>query len=344
MKKSLFYLFAILFMAGTVTACSSSDNDKDENSLKVSVAALSFESVAGEQTFDITSNVEWAVNSDQEWCVVTPTSGKNEVTVKVTENRGAAERTAKISIVGKGVAAKEVKVTQKTGEVVPVEGPIVGEWKLMPSDMVNSNYSIILSAERKEGVSDDDYSIVLPGFFDEPYELESAVSMGAMFGSMKLAPMVQSITFKENGQIVANYFDIDAEGSPVGDVKTSPEGLMSYILSGDNKSLKVTPNAEAIIAKMKEDGTGNDMVYGILREYLKGDFDLESNFTNTNQSVAISTNVLPLLLANIDTILNAVKDLPLEGALGDMVKSVVEQIPALLNNTKEFRLGLNLVK
>ena len=115
MKKSLFYLFAILFMAGTVTACSSSDNDKDENSLKVSVAALSFESVAGEQTFDITSNVEWAVNSDQEWCVVTPTSGKNEVTVKVTENRGASERNSKMAIVGKGIAAKDVKVTQKTG-------------------------------------------------------------------------------------------------------------------------------------------------------------------------------------------------------------------------------------
>lgn len=35
MKKSLFYLFAILFMAGTVTACSSSDDDKDVVSVDI---------------------------------------------------------------------------------------------------------------------------------------------------------------------------------------------------------------------------------------------------------------------------------------------------------------------
>ena len=255
MKKNLFYLFAILFVASTVTACSSSD--KDEN-------------------------------------------------------------------------------------LVEIDSEIVGEWSLFKS--TKDKYPVILKAQPKEGVTDDEYSLVVPGFIEEPYLFSNAMSMGAMMGSHKLAPMLEAIEFRKNGEIVAKYLDINSDGKPVGEVKTSPEGLMKYSVNEKKSVIIVTPNAANIIEKMKSDGTGNDMIYGLINQYLKGSFQLSYNLSDNNSAVAITVDLLDFSKANIYKIAELVSKAEIEEPLKQVAISIVEQMPKILDLTDVLEAGLNLVK
>ena len=68
--------------------------------ISLDTSTMEFTSSSGEQTFKITANTSWAVSSDQTWCSVSPTSGKNSgsVTVKVSENTQTSARTATITV------------------------------------------------------------------------------------------------------------------------------------------------------------------------------------------------------------------------------------------------------
>ena len=68
--------------------------------ISLDTSTMEFTSSSGEQTFKITANTSWTVSSDQTWCSVSPTSGKNSgsVTVKVSENTQTSARTATITV------------------------------------------------------------------------------------------------------------------------------------------------------------------------------------------------------------------------------------------------------
>ncbi|MES2654149.1 MAG: BACON domain-containing carbohydrate-binding protein [Bacteroidota bacterium] len=67
------------------------------------------------QTFDISSNVDWTVSSNQSW--LTPNinngTGNSKVTLFVTANSSANSRTATITVKGKDLPLKTIAVTQK---------------------------------------------------------------------------------------------------------------------------------------------------------------------------------------------------------------------------------------
>lgn len=68
---------------------------------------------AGETDFAVSSNVDWTVSSDASWCTATLSgSGDDTIFVSFTENALAADRTARITVSGNGVASREVTVTQ----------------------------------------------------------------------------------------------------------------------------------------------------------------------------------------------------------------------------------------
>ena len=68
--------------------------------ISLDTSTMEFTSSSGEQAFKITANTSWTVSSDQTWCSVSPTSGKNSgsVTVKVSENTQTSARTATITV------------------------------------------------------------------------------------------------------------------------------------------------------------------------------------------------------------------------------------------------------
>ncbi len=74
---------------------------------------MEFSAESGSKAFNIKSNTSWTVSSNQTWCSVSPTSGKNSgsVTVKVSENTQTSARTATVTVKSE-IGILTVKVTQ----------------------------------------------------------------------------------------------------------------------------------------------------------------------------------------------------------------------------------------
>lgn len=86
--------------------------------LKLNKNDLSFTEAGGSETFSITSNTSWSIASDQEWCMVSSSSGSNNatVTVNVSENTSTDQRSATITVRA-GNIQQTIAVTQLGAKV-----------------------------------------------------------------------------------------------------------------------------------------------------------------------------------------------------------------------------------
>lgn len=84
--------------------------------LRVSETNLDLDWQSGSSnTFDITSNTNWSVSSNQSWCVVDKSSGKGKSTISIhanSDNLGMDARVATLTISGQGAGNQSIKVTQ----------------------------------------------------------------------------------------------------------------------------------------------------------------------------------------------------------------------------------------
>ena len=85
-----------------------------EKYVRASVESLSFTSPAGSLSFTISSNTSWSIKSDQEWCMVSSSSGSNNatLTVNVSENTSTSSRSATITISSTDAGSVKVSITQ----------------------------------------------------------------------------------------------------------------------------------------------------------------------------------------------------------------------------------------
>jgi hypothetical protein len=86
--------------------------------LTVSTNALTIASAANsKKTFDIASNISWAISSSQSWLTASKTSGAGNATITLSAvaNTSATKRTASVSVSGTGVTAQTITVTQDAG-------------------------------------------------------------------------------------------------------------------------------------------------------------------------------------------------------------------------------------
>jgi hypothetical protein len=78
--------------------------------LSTSNSEILFSASVSQKTFTVSSDVAWAVSSNQNWCTVT--SLGNRVTVEVDENRSATDRSAIITVAVSDEVKTTVNVTQ----------------------------------------------------------------------------------------------------------------------------------------------------------------------------------------------------------------------------------------
>jgi len=92
------------------------DQDKDNTTLEVSTPTINSSYTAKQHSFNITSNAAWTIVSNQEWCIVQPSSGNGdkEITVSVTENNINSLRIATLTVIC-GRITKKIYVTQSAG-------------------------------------------------------------------------------------------------------------------------------------------------------------------------------------------------------------------------------------
>ena len=96
------------------------DEPVETPKLDVDKEAVAVAAVAGEASFNVTSNQSWVASADQDWVSVNPASGdasEKAVAVKVTaeDNETTDARTATVTVKA-GELTKTVKVTQAPGE------------------------------------------------------------------------------------------------------------------------------------------------------------------------------------------------------------------------------------
>ena len=127
MKKinNVLWLLMVLIMA---TSCKTdlpdfiNDVEVSKGSipeLSLDTSSLNFASGSGSMSFIISSNVSWAISSDQNWCSISLTSGSGDrsITVSVEENTSITVRTAKITVKSE-VGVITVSVTQSGADAV----------------------------------------------------------------------------------------------------------------------------------------------------------------------------------------------------------------------------------
>lgn len=93
----------------------------EEAYFSVNTQSLLFAPDASEQEVEITTNVEWTVVSEAEWCTVTPNSGAESsiITVTVDKNESDVERSTTVTI-STSENTVVIPVVQKCGEVLEI--------------------------------------------------------------------------------------------------------------------------------------------------------------------------------------------------------------------------------
>ncbi len=103
--------------ASKVTSISESVTTYEKNALTLAVSANNltiFAPAGSTKTFDITSNTDWTVTSNQPWLSVEKVIGTGNATITVTAqaNTLITTREATVTVTGTGVTAQTVTVTQ----------------------------------------------------------------------------------------------------------------------------------------------------------------------------------------------------------------------------------------
>lgn len=210
-------LIGMLAVAAAV-ACKQ-DEPVETPKLDVDKEAVAVAAVAGEASFNVTSNQSWVASADQDWVSIAPASGdasEKAVAVKVTaeDNETTDARTATVTVKA-GELTKTVKVTQAAGEgQEPGGDPLPNsEWALVGSfngwDPTSTTYLCIL----------DDQYFVYYGF-----ELEATTEFKFLKGGSWSGTEIGG-----NGLVEPNT--IQPKGGS--NIKVSEAGIYDIYLAAD---------------------------------------------------------------------------------------------------------------
>ncbi|MFI0430246.1 cellulase family glycosylhydrolase [Mariniflexile sp. HMF6888] len=136
MKKTNRKLFAITLMVFALIgfwACSKDNSTEDDTGdlraakgrkiLTVSSSSLHFQEGESSQEISITTNIDaWTISNNANWITLSQTSGiagTTAITVTVSENTDASERSANITISANQFKSQNILVTQANGALYP---------------------------------------------------------------------------------------------------------------------------------------------------------------------------------------------------------------------------------
>lgn len=213
---------------------------------------------------------------------------------------------------------------------------IEGTWKVQDAGFDangNSTGSVVLKWE-----GSDDAAIEIPGLFDEPYPVKDAISMVPMLLNTQLRSVLQDVTFNEKGQISATYKEEadDNDWKVANDYATYQvvnENMITLFLN----TAKITEDIDD--AQEKAMVTSNQFKTGIPVHVSypaanKVKFYVDKDFV---------APIIAMLYAQVNKI-------PTTGIDKDdlakflILKTVVNQLPAIMDKTTKFEAGLELMK
>lgn len=216
---------------------------------------------------------------------------------------------------------------------------IEGTWKVQKAGFDangNPTGSVVLNWE-----GSNDATITIPGFNeDKPYLIKYAINMAPMLLNTQLRSILQDVTFNEKGQISATY----KEEANDKDWKVANDYATYKVVNENMITLFLNT------AKITED-IDNDqekaMVASMLDQFKTG-IPIHVSYPAANK---VYFYVDKDFVAPIITMLYAqVNKIPTTGMDKDdlakfkILKSVIDQLPTIMEKTTKFEAGLELIK
>lgn len=215
---------------------------------------------------------------------------------------------------------------------------IEGTWKVQKAGFDakgNPTGSVVLNWE-----GSNDATITIPGFIDDPYAVKDAIKMAPMLLNSQLSSVLKDVTFNEKGQISATYKEEadDKDWKVANDYATYKvvnENMITLFLN----TAKITEDIDNAQEKA--------MVASMLDQFKTG-IPIHVSYPAANK---VYFYVDKDFVAPIITMLYAqVNKIPTTGMDKDdlakfkILKSVIDQLPTIMEKTTKFEAGLELIK
>lgn len=216
---------------------------------------------------------------------------------------------------------------------------IEGTWKVQ--DAVDENGiptgtgSVVLNWE-----GSDDATITIPGLIDDPYPVKDAISTAPMFLNSLLRSVLQDVTFNEKGQIYATY----KEEADDNDWKVANDYATYKVVNEDMITLFLNT---AKITEDIDDAQEKAMVSSMLDQFKTG-IPVHVSYPAVNKvrfyvDKDFVAPIIAMLYAQVNKIPNTGMDKD-DLEQFEILKTVVNQLPTIMDKTTKFEAGIELMK
>lgn len=342
MKKNLFFVFTMLCALSFFTACSDDDDNKTDDGWKAISATYTAETLkltmGGTEVADQSVKVDASSAEQATITLANLIPGEAEVKIEAKMVKTGESYALEGSntndlrtVSAKGTVGAGVLTLDAT---LKITAPIAGTWKL--AEIAKDESETFVSGpvsmvwEAAEGT--------MLGFLP----VTSIPNIAEGFGSIALVQVLQSVTFQEDGQIVASIskagVDLSKPVTPVWE--TSEPGYASYNVT--DKQILVFLDITKIMGSLKSKAAIDplEQIMALLQNGIPVNYEIASDgVTRVYIDKALVSQIAPLL----PTLAELIGDDALNG-MGQLVKSILKAFPEAMEKTTKFEVGLKLIK
>ena len=344
MKKNLFFVFTMLCALSFFTACSDDDDNKTDDGWKAISATYTAETLkltmGGTEVADQSVKVDASSAEQATITLANLIPGEAEVKIEAKMVKTGESYALEGSntndlrtVSAKGTVGAGVLTLDAT---LKITAPIAGTWKL--AEIAKDESETFVSGpvsmvwEAAEGT--------MLGFLP----VTSIPNIAEDFGSIALVQVLQSVTFQEDGQIVASIFskagvDLSKPVTPVWE--TSEPGYASYNVT--DKQILVFLDITKIMGSLKSKAAIDplEQIMALLQNGIPVNYEIASDGKSARVYIdkALVSQIAPLL----PTLAELIGDDALNG-MGQLVKSILKAFPEAMEKTTKFEVGLKLIK
>lgn len=346
MKKNLFFVFTMLCALSFFTACSDDDDNKTDDGWKAISATYTAETLkltmGGTEVADQSVKVDASSAEQATITLANLIPGEAEVKIEAKMVKTGESYALEGSntndlrtVSAKGTVEAGVLTLDAT---LKITAPIAGTWKL--AEIAKDESETFVSGpvsmvwEAAEGT--------MLGFLP----VTSIPNIAEGFGSIALVQVLQSVTFQEDGQIVASIskagVDLSKPVTPVTPVwETSEPGYASYNVT--DKQILVFLDITKIMGSLKSKAAIDplEQIMALLQNGIPVNYEIASDGKSARVYIdkALVSQIAPLL----PTLAELIGDDALNG-MGQLVKSILKAFPEAMEKTTKFEVGLKLIK
>lgn len=338
MKKNLFFVFTMLCALSFFTACSDDDDNKTDDGWKAISATYTAETLkltmGGTEVADQSVKVDASSAEQATITLANLIPGEAEVKIEAKMVKTGESYALEGSntndlrtVSAKGTVEAGVLTLDAT---LKITAPIAGTWKL--AEIAKDESETFVSGpvsmvwEAAEGT--------MLGFLP----VTSIPNIAEGFGSIALVQVLQSVTFQEDGQIVAS---ISKAGVDLSKPETSEPGYASYNVT--DKQILVFLDITKIMGSLKSKAAIDplEQIMALLQNGIPVNYEIAPDGKSARVYIdkALVSQIAPLL----PTLAELIGDDALNG-MGQLVKSILKAFPEAMEKTTKFEVGLKLIK